>query len=56
MDEGAGETAVPFSIPARQTERADLPGGEGSVRICYAAERGILEQAVERLARFLKSR
>jgi aspartate/methionine/tyrosine aminotransferase len=31
-------------------------GGEGSVRICYAAERGILEQAVERLARFLKSR
>ncbi len=28
-------------------------GGEGSVRICYAAERGILEQAMERLARFL---
>jgi aspartate/methionine/tyrosine aminotransferase len=30
-------------------------GGEGSVRICYAAERGILEQAMERLARFLAS-
>jgi aspartate/methionine/tyrosine aminotransferase len=30
------------------------PGGEGSVRICYAAERAILEPALERLARFLK--
>ncbi|OGB96556.1 MAG: hypothetical protein A2Z31_09740 [candidate division NC10 bacterium RBG_16_65_8] len=28
-------------------------GGEGSVRICYAAERAILEGAMERLARFL---
>jgi aspartate/methionine/tyrosine aminotransferase len=28
-------------------------GGEGSVRICYAAEREILEPAIERLARFL---
>ena len=28
-------------------------GGEGSVRICYAADRDILEQAMERLARFL---
>jgi aspartate/methionine/tyrosine aminotransferase len=28
-------------------------GGEGSVRICYAAERTILEPAMERLARFL---
>jgi aspartate/methionine/tyrosine aminotransferase len=28
-------------------------GGEGSVRICYAAERTILEQAMERLGRFL---
>ena len=28
-------------------------GGEGSVRICYAADRKILEQAMERLARFL---
>ena len=31
-------------------------GGEGSVRICYAAEKGILEQAMERLARFLSKR
>jgi len=31
-------------------------GGEGSVRICYAAEQGILEQAMERLARFLSQR
>jgi len=31
-------------------------GGEGSVRICYAAERSILEPAMERLAKFLKSR
>ena len=30
-------------------------GGEGSVRICYAAERSILEPAMERLARFLGS-
>jgi aspartate/methionine/tyrosine aminotransferase len=30
-------------------------GGEGSVRICYAAERSILEEAMERLARFLRS-
>ncbi|MBZ5575135.1 MAG: pyridoxal phosphate-dependent aminotransferase [Acidobacteriia bacterium] len=30
-------------------------GGEGSVRICYAAERGILEPALERLARFLRA-
>jgi len=28
-------------------------GGEGSVRICYAAERTILEQAMERLGQFL---
>jgi len=28
-------------------------GGEGSVRICYAAERSILEPAMERLAKFL---
>ncbi|HKE23477.1 MAG TPA: pyridoxal phosphate-dependent aminotransferase [Bryobacteraceae bacterium] len=31
-------------------------GGEGSVRICYAAERSILEPAMERLASFLASR
>lgn len=30
-------------------------GGEGSVRICYAAERAILEAAMERLARFLST-
>ena len=29
-------------------------GGEGSVRICYAAERPILEEAMSRLAGFLK--
>lgn len=29
-------------------------GGEGSVRICYAAGRSILEPAMERLAKFLK--
>jgi len=29
-------------------------GGEGSVRICYAAERPILEEAMARLAAFLK--
>jgi aspartate aminotransferase len=28
-------------------------GGEGSVRVCYAAERSVLEPALERLARFL---
>jgi len=28
-------------------------GGEGSVRICYAAERTVLEPALERLGRFL---
>ncbi|PWT97154.1 MAG: aspartate aminotransferase [Terriglobia bacterium] len=31
------------------------PGGEGSVRICYAAEQNILEPALERLAQFLQS-
>ena len=31
-------------------------GGEGSVRICYAAERPILEEAMDRLARFLAHR
>ncbi len=30
-------------------------GGEGSVRICYAAERGVLELAMERLGNFLES-
>jgi aspartate aminotransferase len=30
-------------------------GGEGSVRICYAAERSILEPAMERLRKFLRS-
>jgi aspartate/methionine/tyrosine aminotransferase len=30
-------------------------GGEGSVRICYAAERSILEPAMERLTRFLRA-
>jgi aspartate aminotransferase len=29
-------------------------GGEGSVRICYAAEKSILEPAMERLAAFVK--
>jgi aspartate/methionine/tyrosine aminotransferase len=29
-------------------------GGEGSVRICYAADRSILEPAMERLGRFLR--
>jgi aspartate aminotransferase len=29
-------------------------GGEGSVRICYAAERSILEPAMERLTNFLR--
>ncbi len=31
-------------------------GGEGSIRICYAAELGILEQAMARLSQFMKSR
>ena len=31
-------------------------GGEGSLRICYAAELSILEPAMERLVEFLKSR
>jgi aspartate aminotransferase len=31
-------------------------GGEGSVRICYAAEREVLEPALERFARFLERR
>lgn len=31
-------------------------GGEGSVRICYASERPILEQAMARLSLFLRSR
>ncbi len=30
-------------------------GGEGSIRICYAAEQSILEPALERLTRFLRS-
>jgi aspartate/methionine/tyrosine aminotransferase len=30
-------------------------GGEGSVRICYAADRSILEPAAEKLARFLRA-
>jgi aspartate/methionine/tyrosine aminotransferase len=30
-------------------------GGEGSVRICYAAERSILEPAMDRLTEFLRS-
>jgi aspartate aminotransferase len=30
-------------------------GGEGSIRICYAAERSILEPAMMRLTRFLRS-
>jgi aspartate aminotransferase len=31
------------------------PGGEGSVRICYAAERTVLEPALERLSGFLRA-
>ena len=30
-------------------------GGEGSVRICYAAERSILEPALERFSKFLRA-
>jgi aspartate/methionine/tyrosine aminotransferase len=30
-------------------------GGEGSVRICYAADRDVLEPAIERIAAFLRS-
>jgi hypothetical protein len=29
-------------------------GGEGSVRICYAADRSVLQPALERLARFVR--
>ncbi|HXF27196.1 MAG TPA: aminotransferase class I/II-fold pyridoxal phosphate-dependent enzyme, partial [Bryobacteraceae bacterium] len=29
-------------------------GGEGSIRICYAADRPILEEAMSRLAMFLR--
>jgi aspartate/methionine/tyrosine aminotransferase len=29
-------------------------GGEGSIRICYAAERPILEDAMSRLSAFLR--
>jgi aspartate/methionine/tyrosine aminotransferase len=28
-------------------------GGEGSIRICYAADRSVLEPAMERLGKFL---
>jgi aspartate/methionine/tyrosine aminotransferase len=31
-------------------------GGEGSVRICYAAERNILEPAMDRLGEFVRTR
>jgi len=31
-------------------------GGEGSLRICYAADQSILEPAMERLAKFLRAR
>jgi aspartate/methionine/tyrosine aminotransferase len=31
-------------------------GGEGSIRICYAAERPILEKAMVRLSAFLQAR
>jgi aspartate/methionine/tyrosine aminotransferase len=31
-------------------------GGEGSVRICYATERPILEEAMARLSRLLNAR
>ena len=31
-------------------------GGEGSVRICYASEKSILEEAMARLKLFLESR
>ncbi|SRR5579883_867748 len=31
-------------------------GGEGSVRLCYAADRSVLEPALDRLAAFLKTR
>jgi len=30
-------------------------GGEGSVRICYAADRSVLEPAMERLSKFLRA-
>jgi len=30
-------------------------GGEGSVRLCYAADRSVLEPALDRLVRFLRS-
>ncbi len=31
------------------------PGGEGSLRICYAVERSLLEPALERLEKFLRA-
>ncbi len=30
-------------------------GGEGSVRICYAADRSVLDPAMERLGKFLRA-
>ena len=32
------------------------PGGEGSIRICYAAEKSILEPAMEKLCAYISSR
>jgi aspartate/methionine/tyrosine aminotransferase len=32
------------------------PGGEGSIRICYAADRSILEPAMERLCSYISAR
>ena len=29
--------------------------GEGSLRVCYASERGVLEQALDRLATFMRN-
>ena len=33
----------------------EVPFGEGSIRICYAADQSVLEPAMQRLERFLCS-
>jgi aspartate/methionine/tyrosine aminotransferase len=52
-----------FCLELLEEERVGLApgsafgaGGEGSVRICYAAERTVLEPALERFGRFLAAR
>jgi hypothetical protein len=56
FDPGANIWSAAGPMTAPRTGAAFGAGGEGSVRLCYAAARPLLETGLERIDRLLRSR